>query len=431
MILNVLIFMILFFNMYLSVCMNERFFLDAGERFAAWTKAVLSTAAALLLLLLWILYPTAAFCVLAAIFQLIAVSAISGFLWHPHWKLLLTYACAGLGIVFLADALFYLVFVRYLGLSVILYAGILLLWRIAVSPAVFASKHLTGKIKTWSSYYPTVYGTLAVGFSGIVFLTYFTIVSDRRSTLAAVWAIITAALILRMLLAFRHIKYQREKELLAVIALKNELLEKNYDAVNQAYAVNAGLFHDFHKHLEILRQMADDNQSEEIVSYINNISGPLQEISCTVWTGDKTVDYIINSRQTKAGKCGIHMGMNIEYPYNTDIQSNDLCTILSNLLDNAIEAANRPELTGERFIFLTIRRLRNILVIKLENSSIPPVYSPDGSLQTAKENHSLHGWGMRNIESAVDKYDGIVQTSYRDHIFRTTVTLSFDGVKIK
>lgn len=143
------------------------------------------------------------------------------------------------------------------------------------------------------------------------------------------------------------------------------------------------------------------------------------------------MDYIINSRQTKAGKCGIHMGMNIEYPYNTDIQSNDLCTILSNLLDNAIEAANRPELTGERFIFLTIRRLRNILVIKLENSSIPPVYSPDGSLQTAKENHSLHGWGMRNIESAVDKYDGIVQTSYRDHIFRTTVTLSFDGVKIK
>ena len=42
-------------------------------------------------------------------------------------------------------------------------------------------------------------------------------------------------------------------------------------------------------------------KSEEIVSYIHNISGPLQEISCTVWTGDKIVDYIINSRQTKAG----------------------------------------------------------------------------------------------------------------------------------
>lgn len=57
------------------------------------------------------------------------------------------------------------------------------------------------------------------------------------------------------------------------------------------------------------------------------------------WTGDRTVDYILNSRYAKAAEAGIPMEMNIEYPYNTNIKANDACTILSNLLDNALEAA--------------------------------------------------------------------------------------------
>ena len=114
------------------------------------------------------------------------------------------------GIVFLADALFYLVFVAvgYLGLSVILYAGIFLLWRIAVSPAVPASKHLTGR----SKHGPHIIirrcdaGLTAVGFPpelySLLILPLFLIAA---STLAVVWAIITAGAFLRMLLAVEAI----------------------------------------------------------------------------------------------------------------------------------------------------------------------------------------------------------------------------------
>ena len=129
------------------------------------------------------------------------------------------------------------------------------------------------------------------------------------------------------------------------------------------------------------------------------------------------------------------MELNIEYPYNTNIKSNDLCTILSNLLDNALEAAAAVsrEATPEACqINLTIRRIQNILVIKLENSSPEPKYTTDGNLATAKKDRDLllHGWGMKNIEAAVQKYDGVIQTAYEDHIFRTTITMYFEGVEM-
>lgn len=215
--------------------------------------------------------------------------------------------------------------------------------------------------------------------------------------------------------------------------MQKELLEKNYSALNQAYSVNAKLFHDFHRHLEIMLQMANKNRDTDMIKYIEDLSEPLKEIASVIWIGDETVDYIINSRYSRAKEKGIRMEMNIEFPYNTNIRSNDLCTILSNLLDNAIEACERAEELGRHdspAIYLTIRRIQNILIIKMENSSPLPEYNGNGEPNTAKEDKTLHGFGLKNVEAAVLKYDGVMQSSYEDNIYRTIITLSFEGVPI-
>lgn len=65
---------------------------------------------------------------------------------------------------------------------------------------------------------------------------------------------------------------------------------------------------------------------------------------------------------------GIHSNFNVEFPSNSDIQSQDICAILSNLLDNAIEACEKNKVASNKWINLTIRVINAMIVIKVENS---------------------------------------------------------------
>ena len=129
-----------------------------------------------------------------------------------------------------------------------------------------------------------------------------------------------------------------------------------------------------------------------------------------------------------AGQEQIKTKVNIEYPHNTNIRSVDLTTILGNLLDNALEAAKTaPE--GLRFLNLTIRRINAMLIIKVENGYGSTPVQEDGKLLTSKKDKAFHGWGLKSVQTAADRYDGTIRTDYKDHVFQSVVTLSFQPVK--
>ena len=98
-------------------------------------------------------------------------------------------------------------------------------------------------------------------------------------------------------------------------------------------------------------------------------------------------------------------------------------------MDNAIEAADKVPKGGERFIRLNIRRIHQMLVIKVENSYNALPVKKDGALVTSKEDNGLHGWGIKSARTAAEKYEGTVQTSYSGGTFSAVATLCFQGVK--
>lgn len=120
----------------------------------------------------------------------------------------------------------------------------------------------------------------------------------------------------------------------------------------------------------------------------------------------------------------------MEFPRHTNIRSADLTAILGNLLDNALEAAKKAR-GDQRFIRLTVRRIYNMLVIKVENGCEAPPVAKQGELITSKTEGGLHGWGLKSVRAAAEKYDGIVETMYEDHVFRAVVTLSFEAVNME
>ena len=266
-----------------------------------------------------------------------------------------------------------------------------------------------------------------LGMFGAVTLSEQTILPLNEDQVGT-WIILSIILLFAIL--FYRVNQQREMEA-EIAKLKQEqaeIVERDYQALRRTYADNAKLYHDLHNHIEAIYQCLIQGDTKEAVRYCEDLRTPVRQISQTVWTGDKALDYLISSKMALAEQEQIKTKVNIEYPHNTNIRSVDLTTILGNLLDNALEAAKTaPE--GLRFLNLTIRRINAMLIIKVENGYGSTPVQENGKLLTSKKDKAFHGWGLKSVQTAADRYDGTIRTDYKDHVFQSVVTLSFQPVK--
>ena len=269
--------------------------------------------------------------------------------------------------------------------------------------------------------------TLA-GFLGVITLSEQTVLAIPDDTLY-MWTILAVVLMMSVLVFNINRQYEVEKELARLKSEQAELLERDYTAVNRAYQVNARLFHDFHNHIGVLRQFLTHEKYGEAVRYLDELQAPVRNLTAAVWTGDETADYLINSKAAAAEADGIRFQVQVEFPRRTNIRSVDLCAILGNLLDNAIEAARQVENPERRTVALTIRRIHQMLVIKVENSFSSVPVQENGELKTTKTEGGLHGWGLKSAQTAAEKYDGMVRAGVSGEVFRAVATLSFQGME--
>lgn len=270
--------------------------------------------------------------------------------------------------------------------------------------------------------------TIAImGMFGVILLSEQQIIPINDSELTT-WIILSLLLMIAVLFFNLNRQYEIERDNVRLKEEHAEMLERDYRALNKTYIANSKLYHDIHNHIEVMHRYLEQGKTDDAIQYLEDLRIPVQEITQTVWTGDEAIDYLVNSKITFAEQQHIHTNLNIEFPRNTNIRSVDLTAILGNLLDNALEAAVAAK--GDfRFINLTIRRIHNMLIIKIENGFAEKPVVVDGELQTLKTDKSMHGWGLKSIISAAEKYDGVVETSYSDHTFQAVVTLSYEAVE--
>ena len=265
------------------------------------------------------------------------------------------------------------------------------------------------------------------GLFGVIFLSgQSTItISDEQMT---TWIIFSMLILVAIQFFYRTRQYKMEKKIAYLEKEKNALLMRDYQLLKDTYAANAKLFHDFHNHIEALYRYLEKDRTAEAVQYLESLRSPIEAVTQPVWVGDEAVDYLINSKITLAASQEIQMNCNIEYPQHTNIRSVDLVAILGNLLDNALEAVEGTE-GNLRFINLTIRRINEMLIIKLENGCKAVPVITEGELKITKKDAGLHGWGLKSVRTTAERYDGIVETEYGGCRFCTVVTLSYEPVR--
>ena len=302
-------------------------------------------------------------------------------------------------------------------------AGIWLVRLLMIGIAVMAVNHKLALSTRMASAFAllSLFGTVTLSEQ-----TTLTIDDDLIGT----WIIFSMILVFAIL--FYRLSRQREMEF-EIAKLKQdqkEILERDYHTLQRTYSENAKLYHDIHNHIEAIYQCLTQGNIPEAIQYCQELRSPIQEISQTVWTGDKVIDYLINSKISMAEQKGIHTEMNIEYPHNTNIRNADLITILGNLMDNALESTEKAP-DHLQYIKLTIRRIHDMIIIKTENGYGNAPSKENGHLITSKSDKSFHGWGMKSIQTVADRYDGALNTEFADGMFKAVVTLSFKPVKTK
>ena len=179
--------------------------------------------------------------------------------------------------------------------------------------------------------------------------------------------------------------------------------------------------HDMKNHMICINELCRKGKYEELEKYISGITDMLNESDKNIHVGNDIADAIINDKLSKAERKGIDF--KVSGTLDTDsFAPIDVCTILSNLLDNAVEAA---ELLDEdmRRVELSFKKNMHFILISVSN----PNYTFVDTSTTAKLDKENHGFGISNVKKAVYKYGGEVsfncEESAEGYIFTAEVVL--------
>lgn len=191
--------------------------------------------------------------------------------------------------------------------------------------------------------------------------------------------------------------------------------------IQQSYESTQQLRHDIKNYGIALAELIKNNENEKALDYLSSLSGFLEPAKIFSKTGIVAIDSIINYKFSKAEESGICIDSEIAIPYDIPFKANDFVAILGNLLDNAIEATSQAE---NKYINFRIEYDKGTIIIVLKNSYNGNLKLLGNTYKTTKQDNStMHGIGLKSIESAVEKYNGEMVTSHTENEFSVKIIL--------
>ena len=221
--------------------------------------------------------------------------------------------------------------------------------------------------------------------------------------------------------------YAKAKKNMLHLQVENKLLEADKERIEGFEMAREEfhlLRHDLYNQMNILQIMLENENYCELQKYFDSMHKNLihnneyDYIDC----GNHVINSVINMEFLKAKKSNIEMKTNIIVPTELPFESSDLCRILVNLIDNAIEASLR--MNDERAINCSILTHGEYLYIGVQNKICKDAnYDKILSMNTEKEDQANHGFGHRIVKKIAKKYNGHVNYSIENYIFIAEVML--------
>lgn len=220
----------------------------------------------------------------------------------------------------------------------------------------------------------------------------------------------------------RQFVIKRENDLLTSQLSLQETSIKNLE---NAYNRTRTFRHDIKNHLLTMNILAENGDIDEIKKYLKEMSGIIDESSYVRITGISAVDAILNEKLYEAQAHNITTNYDVMKMEKNSIKPVDMCIILSNALDNAIEANQTIDDPEGRYIKLKMYGNGSYTVISVMNPTDKiPVKGAGNNYITSKKDNENHGFGLKSIENTAKKYDGEMLTKCEDSVFTLVIKLN-------
>lgn len=205
------------------------------------------------------------------------------------------------------------------------------------------------------------------------------------------------------------IVYHRETQQQSQTELENSLLEielkqsaGEIEALKANQEMNAIFRHDMRHHAAIISAYLEAGDSAKALDYINQSLKGMDQLRIRYYCENKAANLIISAFAQKAEKAGINLNVSAALPQEISIPDNEICAILSNGLENAVNAASRC--ADIRFVSLNCKLNRDRLLIEIQNNYIGEVAMKDGIPCSSEQGH---GFGAKSIKTITELRGGI------------------------
>lgn len=192
------------------------------------------------------------------------------------------------------------------------------------------------------------------------------------------------------------------------------LMNVYYENIDEKYINAQRIMHDIKRHIDMVRNYFADGDSKNANKYLDTIDENIRSIGRAFRFRNRILNLIINEKYITCKSKEIEFDVKVQDIEKLTISDYDMTTILSNLLDNAIEACEEIDVQENRKIELHIHEYNEFLIISVKN----PVGSFNNKMDkfiTTKKGHL--GIGLVNVEDTVKKYDGNFKIEHNNKIF--------------
>lgn len=185
------------------------------------------------------------------------------------------------------------------------------------------------------------------------------------------------------------------------------------------------LKHDMKNHIMVINAYLQEDDADHAKEYLSEILDKLNGMYTYIETGNSLMSHVLNQKLESAHRQGIHVKAQIENLSFGQMESVDFVSLLTNLLDNAIEGAKAPGTGKEPAIHVYIERKRGYETVLVKNSISGSVLETNPKMRSTKREERVHGYGVRQIKQIAEKYDGLYRFYEEDGMFCAAVILPF------
>ena len=206
-----------------------------------------------------------------------------------------------------------------------------------------------------------------------------------------------------------------------IAAYQRELIETRYQEVENMYRQIRGWRHDYRNHIQMMKVLAENGDLDGIKTYLDELDTDLNTVDTVVKTGNAMADAILNSKISLARSRNIATQVDAHIPVKLSMSELDLCVILGNLFDNAIEASlTLPE--DQRMIRVYMDMKGTQLYLSFTNRTAGKKLPKVGKIfKTTKG--AGHGFGLVRIDNIIERLDGYLSRNSEDGAFTTELLI--------